>query len=126
MRGLKRLTLKTRLILLVLVVVIPLTCMVVSILMMISRYSNSYNQIMSNLKTANEYNITFKRDMEYSMYRVMIGLIDTDKFKDGDIVEGKTRYATVVKNPVNMIHSARFAFSHSIARIPGSDGDIKR
>lgn len=125
MRGLKRLTLKTRLMLLVLVVVIPLTCMVVSILMMISRYSNSYNQIMSNLKTANEYNITFKRDMEYSMYRVMIGLIDTDKFKDGDIVEGRTRYATVVKNPVNMIHSARLAFSHSIARIPGSDGDIK-
>lgn len=37
--------------------------------------------------------------MEYSMYRVMIGLIDVDKFENGDILEGKSKYATVVKIP---------------------------
>ena len=67
---------------------------------MIRNYSNSYKNIMANLKTANEYNLKFKEDMEYSMYRVMIGLIDAGQFENGDIIEGMSRYATVVKNPI--------------------------
>lgn len=63
--------------------------------------------------------------MEYSMYRVMIGLIDAGQFENGDIIEGMSRYATVVKNPINMINSARFAFDNTIERTPGSDSDIK-
>lgn len=123
-RG-RRLTLKMRLSLLLFVIAIPLTCMVLDILKMISNYSDSYNEIMSNLKIANEYNITFKEDMEYSMYRVMIGLIDASEFENGDIMEGVTEYATVLKNPINMINSARYAFGTTIERIPGSDSDIK-
>ena len=92
---------------------------------MIRNYSNSYKNIMANLKTANEYNLKFKEDMEYSMYRVMIGLIDAGQFENGDIIEGMSRYATVVKNPINMINSARFAFDNTIERTPGSDSDIK-
>ena len=56
--------------------------------------------------------------MEYSMYRVMIGLIDAGQFENGDIIEGMSRYATVVKNPINMINSARFAFDNTIERRP--------
>lgn len=121
----RRLTLKMRLILLVLVIAIPLTGMVLVILAMIRNYSNSYNQIMANLKVANEYNMKFKEEMEYSMYRVMIGLIDTDQFQDGDIIEGRTQYATIVKNPQNLIRRARADFTNSIKRKPGSDCDIK-
>ena len=80
---------------------------------------------MANLKVANEYNIKFKSDMEYSMYRVMIGLIDVSQFENGDILEGESKYATVVKNPLSMIASARHSFGKSIERIPGSDGEIK-
>ncbi len=121
----RRLTLKMRLSLLLFVIAIPLTGMILEILKMIQDYSNSYNEIMSNLKIANEYNIKFKEDMEYSMYRVMIGLIDASKFKDGDITEGSTQYATVLKNPINMINSARYAFGTSIERVPDSDSEIK-
>lgn len=119
------LTLKMRLSLLLFVIAIPLTVMMVGILNMIQEYSDSYNGIMANLKVANEYNIKFKQDMEYSMYRVMIGLIDASKFEDGDILEGTTEYATVVKNPGNMIDSARHAFGTTIERVPGTDSDIK-
>ena len=63
--------------------------------------------------------------MEYSMYWVMIGLIDVDKFENGGIFRGKSNHATVVKNPLNMIASARHSFGKSIERVPGSDGDIK-
>lgn len=121
----KGLSLKSRLGMLLFVIALPLTCMVLGIVFMINSYSNSYNKIMANLKIANEYNMSFKEDMEYSMYRVMIGLIDTDQFKNGDIVEGRTRYATIVKNPVNLIESARYAFGTQLERTPGSDSDIK-
>lgn len=120
-----RMTLKSRLSVLLFLVALPLTCMVLGILFMINSYSNSYNTIMSNLKIANEYNMAFKEDMEYSMYRVMIGLIDTDKFGNGDIVEGTSQFSTVVKNPHNLINSARYAFGSAINRVPGTDSDIK-
>lgn len=121
----RRLTLKMRLTILLLITAIPLTVMMLYILGMIQSYSNSYNEIMANLKTVNEYNLKFKEDMEYSMYRVMIGLIDAESFSGGDVKEGDTRYATVVKNPFNLINSARFAFGATVQRRPGSDGDIK-
>lgn len=124
-KGFRKLTLKMRLSLLLFVIAIPLTSMILQILRTIQNYSESYSGIMSNLKVANEYNITFKEDMEYSMYRVMIGLIDASEFENGDILEGKTEYATVLKNPLNMIHSARYAFGTTIERVPGTDSDIK-
>lgn len=117
--------LKLRLMLLLFVIAIPLTGIVLGILGMIRNYSNSYNKIMANLKVANEYNMKFKEEMEYSMYRVMIGLIDTDQFKNGDIIEGMTQYATIVKNPFNMIDQAREDFSQTIEREAGSYSDIK-
>ena len=123
--GLRKVTLKMRLTLLLFVIAIPLTGMVLGILVMIRNYSNSYKNIMANVKVANEYNLKFKEEMEYSMYRVMIGLIDAGQFENGDIIEGESRYATVVKNPVNLINSARHAFSTTVERTPGSDSDIK-
>lgn len=123
--GLRKVTLKMRLALLLLVIAIPLTGMVLGILAMIRNYSNSYKNIMANVKVANEYNLKFKEEMEYSMYRVMIGLIDAGQFENGDIIEGESRYATVVKNPMNLINSARYAFSNTVERTPGSDSDIK-
>ena len=64
-------------------------------------------------------------DKQYFDVRVMIGLIDAEQFENGDIVEGETKYATVVKNPHSLIASARQAFGTTIEREPGSDCDIK-
>ncbi len=55
-----KLSLKTRLMSLIPVIVLPLTCMVLDILIIIQNYTNSYDSIMKNLKIANEYNINFK------------------------------------------------------------------
>lgn len=114
-----------RLSLILFVTVIPFTGMILGILNMVREYSDSYNGIMANLKVANEYNIRFKEDMEYSMYRVMIGLIDASQFEEGNIIEGTTEYATVVKNPIDMIESARHSFGNVVERVPGTDSSIK-
>lgn len=92
-----KVSLKERMRLLIILTVIPLTVMVLGIVAMIYNYSGSYNRIMANLKVINTYNMNFKSDMEYSMYRVMIGLINTKEFENGDILEGESQYATVVK-----------------------------
>ena len=118
-------TLKMRLILLILVIILPLTATVAGILGMIRNYSYSYNKIMANLKVANDYNTVFKEQMEYTMYRVMIGLIDANKFEVGDIKEGKTEYAMVLKNPLNLIQKAKMDFRYVIKREPDSYSDIK-
>ena len=120
-----KLTLKMRLIIMLLVTALPLTSIVLSILGMINNYSDSYNKIMANLKVANDYNTIFKEQMEYSMYRVMIGLIDADKFQSGDIKEGQTEYATVLKNPLDLIEKAKMDFRYVIKREPDSYSDIK-
>ena len=88
-RPYRPLSLRARLILLLFVIAIPLTGMALGFQKMIASYSASYDAILANLKTANEYNIKFKSDMEYSMYRVMIGLIDAEQFENGDIVDRK-------------------------------------
>ncbi len=118
-------TLKVRLILLMLVIILPLTATVAGILGMIRNYSYSYNKIMANLKVANDYNTVFKEQMEYSMYRVMIGLIDADEFQMGDMKEGETEYATTLKNPLNLIQKAKMDFRYVIKREPDSYSDIK-
>ena len=85
----RKVSLRNRLRLLVILMVIPLTMMVLAIAGMIHNYSSSYNKIMNNLKVINTYNMNFKSDMEYSMYRVMIGLIDVDKFENGGYFRGE-------------------------------------
>lgn len=107
-RPYRPLSLRARLILLLFVIAIPLTGMALGFQKMIASYSASYDAILANLKTANEYNIKFKSDMEYSMYRVMIGLIDAEQFENGDIVGGARRsMRRVVKNPLSLVASAR-------------------
>ena len=80
-RPYRPLSLRARLILLLFVIAIPLTGMALGFQKMIASYSASYDAILANLKTANEYNIKFKSDMEYSMYRVMIGLMTRNSSK---------------------------------------------
>ena len=75
----RRVSLKDRMRLLIILTVIPLTMMVLAIAGMIHNYSSSYNKIMNKLKVINTYNMNFKSDMEYSMYRVMIGLLKPEK-----------------------------------------------
>ena len=57
-----------RLLFLLFVIVIPLTFMVAGYQRMFENYSRSYNEIMANLKVANEYNIKFK--IRYGIFHV--------------------------------------------------------
>ena len=83
--GGKKSFLKQRLNMLLLVCLIPLTIMIVYLLLLMNRFSSRYDGIVSNITMANAYNLTFKEDMDYLMYIIVVNseraeeLVDTEQ-----------------------------------------------
>lgn len=122
----RRISLKMRLFILSATIMIPLLVMVISVLVMLRNFTESYGQIVTNITEANEYNINFEKDMNYTVYRVVIGSISLDDLKEGDIIEGKDiRYATVVKNPYRMIEEAREHFQAMKKTVTADDSTFQ-
>lgn len=122
----KSVSLKKRLIMLSAVIIIPLLLMVISVLVLLRNFTHSYSQIVTNITEANEYNINFEKEVNYSVYRVVIGSISLEDLKEGDIVEGKDpRYATIVRNPYDMISTARDDFCKMRENVTANDSTFQ-
>lgn len=122
----KSISLKKRLFILSATIIIPLLVMVISVLVMLKDFTESYGQIVSNITDANEYNINFEKDMNYTVYRVVIGSVSLDDLKKGDVIEGKDiRYATVVKSPYKMIEDARTDFQQMKKSVTVDDSTLQ-
>ena len=67
-----RLNVKQKLILLTISVVLPLVFMVVYILRAMLGYSDAYDRIVSNMTTANQYNLNFEEELDDSIYRLVV------------------------------------------------------
>ena len=107
-------------------IMVPLLVMIVSILVLLRNFTESYRQIVTNITDANEYNINFEKDMNYTVYRVVIGSISLDELKEGDVIEGSDiRYATVVKNPYKMIEDARADFQEMQKNVTANDSTFQ-
>lgn len=119
-------SLKKRLFILAFSSITPLLIMVISVLVLLRNFSESYGQIVTNITEANVYNINFEKEMNYAVYRVVIGSISLDDLKEGDILEGKDeRYATVVKNPYGMIEDAREHFQNMSKTVTADDSTFQ-
>lgn len=126
MKVKKSISLKKRLAMLSAVIIIPLLIMVISVLVLLRNFTDSYRQIVTNITEANEYNINFEKEVNYSVYRIVIGSISMDDLKDGDVVEGNdARYATIVRNPYNLIHSAREDFQDMRKNVTADDSTFQ-
>lgn len=73
-----RLNVKQKLILLTILVLVPLVCMVVYILRAMLSYSDAYDRIVSNMTTANQYNLNFEEELDDSIYRLVVSGIAFD------------------------------------------------
>lgn len=122
----KNISLKKRLFILSATIMVPLLVMIVSVLFMLKDFTESYGQIVTNITDANEYNINFEKDMNYTVYRVVIGSVSLDALKKGDVIEGKdVRYATIVKNPYKMIEDARADFQEMKKTVTAADSTFQ-
>ncbi len=93
----KKSPLQGRLHMLVIVCLAPLTLMILYLLVMVNRFSDWYDAIAENITLANEYNLNFKEDMDYTMYVIVVNMD-----RAGELVD--------TKKPYRMIGDARAAF----------------
>ena len=68
-------SIKHKLILLSMVVAIPFLVMVVYLIYALHNYSNAYDNIVSNMTVANNYNLNFKEEMDESLYKLVVGYV---------------------------------------------------
>lgn len=72
MKPLKKLKLNEKLTLFTSIVLVPFVLLVIYALISMADYYQQYDQIVRNITAANEY-VTFKDDLDYTMYRYIIG-----------------------------------------------------
>ena len=53
--------------------IVPFVLLIGITMVSFYRYYRQYDQLVSNITSANEYNITFKEEMDEMMYRIIIG-----------------------------------------------------
>ena len=115
----KRYSLKNRLYMLLLVSLLPLTMLIMYLLVMTNSVSEQYDEIVEKITKANEYNINFKEDLDYSMYIIVVNaeraneIIDTNKpiqmieearevfgtlSKEADTEAARTRLSGIIKS----------------------------
>ncbi|OYP01594.1 hypothetical protein CG709_10910, partial [Lachnotalea glycerini] len=64
-----------------LVIIVPMTLLILYLIVSLINFGNAYNQIVRNITAANDYNINFTEEIDYSMYRIVIGSADVETVK---------------------------------------------
>ncbi len=63
---------------------VPMTCMVIWLIIKLSTYTDKYTPIVNDVMIANEFDMNFKEEVDYTMYRIAIGSMH---YHDSDIDE---------------------------------------
>lgn len=75
-------SIKHKLILLSMVVAVPFLVMVIYLIYALHNYSNAYDNIVSNMTVANNYNLNFKEEMDESLYKLVVGYVTFETVGD--------------------------------------------
>ena len=89
--------LKNKLIVLVLVAMVPILYVAIYRIVSLLNYSRAYDQIVSSMTLANNYNMNFKDEMDESLYKLVVSNVTFDTIdEDGTL-----------KNPYTLIDELR-------------------
>lgn len=96
-----RFTINRKILMLSAAIVLPFVILVVVLLVSMVKYSRIYDQIVSNMTIANNYNLNFKEEMDESLYKLVVGYVDFDSIsEDGTL-----------KDPYELIEELRGEFT---------------
>lgn len=105
MSFLKKYSLGKRITLLAAVIMVPLVSLILYLLVSLINFSNAYNQGVKNITVINNYSQNFKTDLDYSMYRAIIGNLDFEYLDD---YGGNSEVDSAkVRNPYSIINELR-------------------
>lgn len=94
--------LKNKLILLVVVAMVPILYVAIYLIVSLLNYSRAYDQIVSSMTLANNYNMNFKDEMDESLYKLVVSNVTFDTIdEDGTL-----------KNPYELIKDLRAEGNH--------------
>ena len=77
-------SLRTKLKLFMFFMLVPMICMVIFLIVKLSTYTDKYTPIVNDVMIASEFDMRFKEQIDYTMYRIAIG---SDKYEDSNIQE---------------------------------------
>lgn len=77
-------SIRNKILLLLTMSALPFLLIAVYLLASIAKYNSTYNDIVNNLTVANAYNISFKEDMDESLYKVVVGYVSFDNVAKDD------------------------------------------
>ena len=98
----KKTSLKVKILRYIWISIIPLAVLVIYSTLVMYGYYHQYDKIVSNITEANEYNITFKENMDEMMYKIVIGSANWTNSEQK--LEGE--------DPYKLIEEARTSFQN--------------
>lgn len=82
-----RFPIRNKILMLLALVAIPFLGMAIYLLVSMHSYSQVYGKIVSEMAIANNYNITFKENMDESLYKLVVGYVNFDSMQDDDSIQ---------------------------------------
>ncbi len=79
--------LRLKIVLLVLVAIIPLLGIAVYLITALDNYRSAYENIVSNMTVANNYNLDFKEELDEGIYKLAVGYTSFDSIQDDGSLE---------------------------------------
>lgn len=79
--------LRIKMLALVLTAMVPLLGIAVYLITALVDYRNVYDNIVSNMTVANNYNIDFKEEMDESIYKLVVGYVSFDNIHEDEALE---------------------------------------
>ena len=82
LKSYSEMSLRTKLKFFMGIMLIPMICLVISIIIRFSTYTDRYTPIVKDINIASEFDMHFKEEIDYTMYRIAIGSLS---FETSDI-----------------------------------------
>lgn len=95
-------------------VTLPFILLVMYLLASMASYSNTYDEIVSNMTVANNYNLNFKEEMDESLYKLVVGYVTLDTIETDKSL----------KNPYTLIDELRSEFTRLTAITTESESKL--
>ena len=105
---------KKKILTLAAVVTLPFILLVMYLLASMASYSNTYDEIVSNMTVANNYNLNFKEEMDESLYKLVVGYVTLDTIETDNSL----------KNPYTLIDELRSEFTRLTAITTESESKL--
>ncbi len=90
-----------KIILLATAVAVPFLLIAVFLIISMVNYNRTYENIVSNMTTANDYNLSFKEAMDESLYKIVVGYAAFDNISEED----------AIRNPYDLMKELRSEFT---------------